>query len=68
MSNSKKIFGVKAVQQDSKNADKKHYPDVGTFILHESGESGTLFLNHLPGIAYAVFLKDRKEREADDRA
>ena len=68
MSNSKKIFGVKAVQQDSKNADKKQYPDVGTFIPQESDESGTLFLNHLPGIAYAFFLKGRKEREADDRA
>jgi hypothetical protein len=59
----KKIFRVKAVQPNPNDAGKKFYSDVGTIVLHDNGTSGTLFLNHLPGVAYALFLKDPSEKE-----
>jgi hypothetical protein len=63
----KKIFYVKSVQQDSKDESKRHYQDVGTIVLHDNDKgTGTLFLNHLPGVSFAVFPKDEKsERSAD---
>ncbi len=61
MANTKRIFRVKAVQQDANNEVKKHYNDVGTIVMHDSGETGTLFLNHLPGMSYALFLKKKSQ-------
>jgi hypothetical protein len=66
MANTKRIFRVKAVQQDANNEVKKHYSDVGTIVMHDSGETGTLFLNHLPGMSYALFLK-KKDELGDER-
>jgi hypothetical protein len=60
--NTKKvIFRVKAVQPNPSDENKKFYSDVGTVVMHENGTSGTLFLNHLPGLSYALFLKDETE-------
>ena len=58
MANSKRVFRVKAVQQDAGEESKKFYNDVGTVVMHDNGKSGTLFLNHLPGMSYALFLKE----------
>jgi hypothetical protein len=59
----KRIFFVKAAQQDQNNPEKRYYNDVGTLVMHENeAGTGTLFLNHLPGIPFAVFPKKEEDK------